>query len=45
MSKAEILKRIYEIETSEEYAQRSEAGDDTLFYQIEALYEELKEME
>lgn len=30
MTRAEILERIHQIETSDEYAERSEAGDDTL---------------
>lgn len=45
MTRAEILERIYQIETSDEYAERSEAGDDTLWYQIEALYDELSASE
>ena len=36
-----LRNRIYEIEHSREYAERSEAGDDTLWYQIEAYYEEI----
>ncbi len=43
MTRAEILEAIYQIETSEEYSKRSDAGDDTLWYQIEALYDELNE--
>ena len=42
MTKAEILKKIHDIETSEMYAEMQEVGDDTLWYQIEALYEELE---
>ena len=45
MTKTEILERIRQIETSDEYAERSEAGDDSLWYQIEALYDELEEIE
>lgn len=45
MTRAEILERIHQIETSDEYAERSEAGDDTLWYQIEALYDELSASE
>jgi hypothetical protein len=44
-TKAEILQAIREIETSEEYSERSDAGDDTLWYVIESLYEELEELE
>ena len=40
MTKAEILKKIHDIENSERYAEMSEAGDDTLWYQIEALWED-----
>jgi hypothetical protein len=36
-----LYNRISEIEHSKEYAERSEAGDDTLWYQIEAYYEEI----
>ena len=42
MTRSEILERIHEIEASSEYAERAEAGDDTLWYQIEALYEDLE---
>lgn len=45
MTKAEILERIRQIETSDEYAERSEVGDDSLWYQIEALYDELEEID
>lgn len=36
-----IRSRISEIEHSREYAERDEAGDDTFWYQIEAMYEEI----
>lgn len=36
-----LRNRIYGIEHSKEYAERNEAGDDTLWYQIEAYYEEI----
>ncbi len=36
-----IRNRISEIEHSREYAERDEVGDDTLWYQIEAMYEEI----
>lgn len=44
-TKAEILQTIREIETSEEYSECSDGGDDRFWYMIESLYEELEELE
>jgi hypothetical protein len=40
-----LYNRIREIECSDEYTERSEAGDDTLVYQIEAIYDEISYLE
>lgn len=39
---AELRADIFKIETSEEYSMRSDAGDDSMWYQIEAIFDEIE---
>ncbi len=40
-----LYNRIREIECSQEYSDRCDVGDDTLYYQIEAMYDEIAYLE